>query len=84
MEQLPPQPGSRRSAIGDKRLRRLVRAIRKAGGEVEQVGTNHLRVTVDGKFVTMMGATPSEYRGRLNALASLRRAGLNLTKADVT
>lgn len=77
-----PMPGSRKSTGGDKKLRRLFKAIRREGGEVEPTGSGHYRISVGGTFVTTIAATPSEYRARLNAMATMRRAGLNISKAD--
>ncbi|WP_394621000.1 hypothetical protein JNUCC0626_18455 [Lentzea sp. JNUCC 0626] len=60
----------------DKQTNALVRELDNQGFAVTRKKNNHYEVrTATGEFVTVLPSTPSEARGRLNALACLRRHG---------
>lgn len=61
-----------------KECRDLIKKIEAAGGVV-RTGKNHPKVYVNGRYVTALCCTPSDYRSRKNELAILRRAGLEIT-----
>ncbi|UXE04455.1 HicA-like toxin [Mycobacterium phage Funsized] len=79
-----PQPGSRRSAGcrgSRKDTRRLLDAIRAAGGEVvAHTGKDgHWKVYLDGQYIGGIAGTPGDRRSWQNDIARLRRGGLNIT-----
>ena len=56
--------------------RKLLRELERQGFTWRKTGTNHYFVAgPDGKWITTLPSTPSEYRGFKNAIAILRRAG---------
>lgn len=59
----------------DKDLKKLLKALVKAGFEVRVTRKGHHAVYLDGRWVTTLAGTPSDHRSNLNALAALRRAG---------
>lgn len=63
---------------GNKETRRFIKAIEKAGAHVEIGGTGHWKISVDGHLVTTIAASSSDWRARKNAIAQLRRAGLEI------
>jgi len=83
MTQQTPQSGSRRTKTRkgcNRELRRLIAAIEAAGGQVDPpTRGGHHKVYYQGQLITTLASTPSEYRGRKNDIANLRRAGLRLT-----
>jgi hypothetical protein len=76
-------PGSRRGAgcrASNKDTRRLLDAIRAAGGTVEphRGKDGHFKVYLDGQYIGGIAGTPSDWRARANDIARLRRGGLNI------
>lgn len=61
-----------------KERRELFKRIVAAGGELRLAKSGHWKVYVNGVLKTTVAATPSDYRGRRNELANLRRCGLDL------
>lgn len=59
----------------DKDLRKLLKALVKAGFEVRVTRKGHHAVYLDDRWVTTLSGTPSDHRSTRNALAALRRAG---------
>lgn len=60
----------------DKEIRKIVRLLEKQGFIVNERTSGHYEVrTADDEYVTDLAGSPSEYRGWLNMLADLRRAG---------
>lgn len=79
-----PQPGSRHAAGcrgSRKDTRKLLDAIRAAGGTVEphRGKDGHYKVYLDGTYLGGIAGTPSDWRARANDIARLRRGGLNIT-----
>lgn len=58
--------------------RRLVEAVREAGGRVETSGGSHLRATLPSGETIMFASTPSDHRAVKNAQAQLRKAGVSV------
>ena len=58
-----------------KEIRRITKALIAQGFEVDHCAKGHTRVYKDGEFVTTTASTPSDFRGRRNFVADLRRAG---------
>lgn len=57
-------------------VNKILRELTKQGFTYRITGGGHYMVhSADGQFVTVMPKTPSDYRGRKNAIAALRRAG---------
>lgn len=62
----------------NKETRVLLKALQGQGFEVRYSSKGYpLVYTADGTFVTKMAQTPSDWRGRKNLQATLRRAGFN-------
>lgn len=59
----------------DKDLKNLLKALTDAGFEVRFTKKNHPAVYRDGRFVTTLASTPSDWRSWRNGLAALKRAG---------
>lgn len=59
----------------DKDLKKIVKALREQGFDVEVTRKGHLMVYRDGRLVTTFSGTASDWRGMKNALAYARRAG---------
>ncbi len=59
----------------DKDLRKLAKALKTQGFDVEVTAKGHLVVSRDGKLVATFSGTPSDWRSFRNALAPLKRAG---------
>lgn len=77
-------PGTRRGAgcrASKKDTRKLLDAIRAAGGTVEphRGKDGHFKVYLDGRYIGGIAGTPSDRRARANDIARLRRGGLNIT-----
>jgi hypothetical protein len=60
---------------GSKDLRVLRRELERQGFDLKRGGNNHWQVRKDGRLITTLPSTPSDRRGFLNAVATLRRAG---------
>lgn len=58
-----------------KDIKRLAKALERQGFDVEPTKKGHLRVYLDGVWVTTMPGTPSDWRSFRNALAAAKRAG---------
>lgn len=59
----------------NKEIKRLVKALHEQGFDVERTRKGHLRVFLDGVWVTTLPGTPSDWRSIRNALAAAKRAG---------
>lgn len=59
----------------NKEIRKIAKALVAQGFEVKVTKKGHFSVSIDGKFVTVMPGTPSDWRGMRNAIATLRRSG---------
>ncbi|MFF8994439.1 hypothetical protein ACF09H_31855 [Streptomyces sp. NPDC014983] len=57
-----------------KDTRQLIKKLEKQGFDVT-LRNGHYRVFKDGKFIQVMGSTPSDWRGLKNAMAYFKRAG---------
>lgn len=83
MSQSEPQPGSRRAGCraSKKEVRRLLDAIRQAGGDVvpHQGKNGHWKVYLDGQYIGGIAGTPGDHRAQQNDISRLRRGGLNIT-----
>lgn len=59
----------------DKDLKKLLKEAEKEGFTVTRTTRGHIKVTREGRFVTMFAGTASDHRGFKNGLAAMRRAG---------
>lgn len=59
----------------DKETKKLVKSLLQQGFDVEPTKKGHLRVYLDGVWVTTLSGTSSDWRSYRNALAVLKRAG---------
>lgn len=59
----------------EKDLRKIVKALREQGFEVERTQRGHYEVRRDGRKVATFSGTPSDRRSWKNSLARVRRAG---------
>lgn len=59
----------------DKDLRKIVKALKDQGFDVEVTGKGHLMVTRDGALIATFSGTASDWRSIRNGLAPLKRAG---------
>ena len=59
----------------DKEVKKLMKALEKQGFECEIGGSGHPKVYREGKFITSLPSTPSDWRSLKNALALLKREG---------
>ena len=59
----------------DKDLKKIVKALKAQGFDVEQTKRGHVIVSRDGRFVCAFAGTPSDWRGIKNSIAAARRAG---------
>lgn len=60
----------------DKELRKLFAALKEQGYEVRQTKRgNHFIVMKDGRKITTIAGTPSDYRAWKNMLSYLKRDG---------
>lgn len=62
---------------GNKELRKLLRAIERAGGAVV-FSRRHWKVYLDGVLIVTISASCSDRRAHFSVLADLRRAGLDV------
>lgn len=53
----------------------LLNQLEAQGFDVKPTKSCHYSVRKNGEFVTVLASTPSEYRGWLNSITRLRRAG---------
>lgn len=61
----------------DKDLKKIAKALREQGFEVEVTRRQHLRVFRDGRLVATFSGTASDWRSMKNSLADARRAGFD-------
>lgn len=54
---------------------RLIRELEDQGFQASLARSGHWHIRKNGEYVAVLAASPSEYRGRLNALSRLKRAG---------
>lgn len=59
----------------DKDLKKLLKALVKAGFEVRVTKKGHHAVYLGERWITTLAGTPSDHRSSKNALAALKRAG---------
>lgn len=58
-----------------KDLRKIVKALRDQGFDVETTKKGHLMVYRDGRLVVTFSGTASDWRSMRNGIAAARRAG---------
>lgn len=56
-------------------LRKIVKAIEAQDFTVTRTKRGHYEVSRDGRRITTISGTPSDWRSTLNSLAPLKRAG---------
>lgn len=59
--------------------KKLLRELKRQGFVVEQAKNNHYVIRKNGVRVATLASTPSDWRGWLNSIADLRRAGFRWT-----
>lgn len=59
----------------DKDLKKIVKALREQGFEVETTRKGHLMVHRDGRLVVTFSGTASDWRSMKNGISHARRAG---------
>jgi predicted RNA binding protein YcfA (HicA-like mRNA interferase family) len=59
----------------DKDTRKLIKKLEAQGFEVRTTKNGHHQVYKDGRRVTTLAGTSSDWRGRKNAMAQLKRHG---------
>jgi hypothetical protein len=59
----------------DKDLRKIAKALKAQGFDVEITGKGHIIVTRDGDLIATFSGTASDRRSIRNSLAPLKRAG---------
>lgn len=59
----------------DKDLRKVVKALKEQGFEIEVTTKGHVRVSRNGKPVVTFSGTASDWRALRNGIAAARRAG---------
>ena len=81
-----PSPGSKATRTqkglnGNKRYKELAADIDAAGGEIRRASGSggHPRVFYRGQFVCSLSNTTGDIRARSNAVAKMRRAGMEIT-----
>lgn len=59
--------------------RALLRELERHGCQVRRTGSKHLRITLEGRYVTILPSTLGDNRrGLRNCVAEVRRAGIAL------
>lgn len=58
-----------------KEMQKLERELVRQGFETSWSKKRHLRVYLDGVWLTTFGGTPSDHRSWRNSMAPLKRAG---------
>ena len=56
-------------------LNQIIKALEEQGFTVRRTRRGHYFVTKNGKPITTISGTPSDWRGWRNTLAALRRGG---------
>lgn len=81
-----PSPGSKnsrskRGLTGNPQYRELAAEIKAAGGEIRRSrgAGGHPRVFFKGQFVCSISNTTGDRRARANAVARMRRAGMEIS-----
>lgn len=81
-----PSPGSKATRTqkglnGNRHYRELAAEIEAAGGEIRRArgAGGHPRVFYQGQFVCSISNTTGDRRSRANAVARMRRAGMEIT-----
>lgn len=59
----------------DKDLRKIIKALKKQGFEVEITKRGHVRVFKDGHKVATFSGTPGDWRSLKNSLSDVKRLG---------
>lgn len=59
----------------DKDLKKIIKALRKQGFEIEVTTKQHVEVFRDGVKVTTFSGTASDHRSLDNSVSKARRAG---------
>lgn len=59
----------------DKTLKKLVKELEAQGFTVRTTKRQHLMVSRNGRPITTLAGTPSDWRSLKNGLAALKRAG---------
>lgn len=59
----------------NKDLKKIIKALKEQGFDVEVTKKGHIAVYRDGRFVAMFAGTPSDWRSMKNGLAAVKRAG---------
>lgn len=59
----------------NKELRKLSKALEDQGFETQTTERGHLRVFLDGVWISTFAGTPSDRRAFRNSLAPLKRVG---------
>ena len=59
----------------DKDLRKIVKALRDQGFDVEITSKQHVIVSCEGRLIATFSGTASDWRSIRNGLAPLKRAG---------
>lgn len=59
----------------NKDLKKIIKALREQGFEVETTRKGHLMVFRDGRLVVTFSGTASDWRSMRNGIAAARRAG---------
>jgi len=58
-----------------KDLKKLVKALEEQGFECLVARSGHVKVFLDGRYVTTFAGSPSDKRSWLNSIADARRRG---------
>lgn len=59
----------------DKDLKKIIKALREQGFEIEVTKNQHVMVFRDGRLVVTFSGTASDWRSVRNSIAIARRAG---------
>lgn len=59
----------------NKDLKKLIQVLRAQGFDVAVTKRGHHTVSKDGRYVTTLPGTPSDWRSLKNAIAKAKRAG---------
>jgi len=67
-------PSGRSTRVSDKETAAVLADAKASGMTAEKTRNGHFKVMHEGKVVTTLASTPSEYRGNKNAKAAVKRA----------
>lgn len=59
-------------------IKELLGKLEKQGCTIVRTRRGHYKVFLDGKWITTLAGTPSDWRSLRNSLAPLKRAGVRL------